>query len=186
MDYYVENYTTPRGGDSEYKVLVVKITAPCQVLQDGEGSIHQCIIDAGLSLSVGLYFYRFKTVDETGFTKIGEVSNWEGIIKRKKRGWLSPESYSDTYKGKVLHEDVESASESNPMYFVFYGFDESKSFPKIDEIRAFHNHKTHFKTTTRNREGANSYVELGSKLVWYPNAFEEVLNLKLPSGRNYP
>lgn len=186
MEYQVETYTTKRGGKTQYKVLVVKITAPSQVLQDGEGSIHQCIIDAGLSSAVGLYFYRFKILDDTGFSKIGEVSRREGLIMRKKRGWLSPESYSDTYKEKVIHQDIENASESNPMYFVFYEFDESKSFPKIDEIRAFHNHKTHFKKRTRNKEGSNSYIELGSELVWYPNAFEEVLNLKLPSGKDYP
>lgn len=186
MEYQVETYTTKPGGKTQYKVLVVKITAPCQVLADGKESIHQCIKDAGLSKSVGLYFYRFKNLDDTGFSKIGEVSRREGVITRKRRGWILAVSNSDTYKKKELRQDVENTSKTNPMYFVFYEFDVTKSFPKIDEILAFYNHKAHFKRTTRNKEGSNSYIELGSKLVWYPKAFDEVLNLKLPSGKGYP
>lgn len=189
-NYHFEEYQTTAGGDSKYKVLVVKINSPDQVLTDTEGSIHQCLRDVGIESSIGLYFYRFKNLKNRCFTKIGEVSNRKGIIERKKRGWLAPTSYSDTYKkgkgkGKMVFEDILAVSSSDPIYFIYYQFDIPKSFPKIDEIRAFHEHNKHFKKGTRNVEPANKFHELGSELVWYPSAFEEVLNLRFPSGTLY-
>lgn len=187
MTYIIEDFKSVDSTGESYRVLVVKLTSPLQILEEVDNSIHQIIEDNHLSNSVGLYFYRYKKLDETGFTKIGEVSNSRGVIHRKRRGWLLAESNGDTYKrGKVIHTDILRVSESNPMYFVFYESAVENSFPKIDENYAFFRHKNQFHRSTRNEERVNSFHDLGSNLRWYPDAFNEVLNLKLPSGRNYP
>jgi hypothetical protein len=179
--YKIENYK------KSSRVLVVKLTSCDQILKDGQDSIHQIIQSEELSKSVGIYFYRFKDITKVrAFSKIGEVSRKEGIIKRKKRGWLQSKSNSDTYKGKNIHTDIHKISSENPMYFTFYEFDIENSFPKIDEIHAFGKHKQHFKCHTTNSERINSFLNLGKNLIWYGNAFDEVLNLKLPSGNLYP
>ncbi|MCF5775524.1 hypothetical protein GIV40_00280 [Pseudomonas poae] len=187
----IENYKTVNA--SQYRVLVVRIVSPSQILESGPGSIHQLLIDEGLDKTVGLYFYRFQNLSyPAAFSKIGEVSREDGVIVRKKRGWLSPDSYGDSYlkrssKGerKIIYDDVNSVRDENPMYFTFYEFDIEASFPKIDEIAAFRKHLEHFGCSTRNREAVNTFSRLGSKLVWYEESFNEVLNLRLPSGISY-
>lgn len=186
--YTIENYK------NNCRVIVVKITSSDQILKAGNDSIHKIIESNNLSNAVGIYFYRFKDISTfKAFSKIGEVSRKEGIIERKYRGWLAPDTYGDSYRKlgkktgrKVIYSDVLSITENNPMYFTFYEFDVDNAFPKIDEILAFKNHKDFFGHKPRNKEQANTFVELGSKLVWYKNAFNEVNTLKLPSGTAYP
>jgi len=189
--HVIETYK--RRSEAEFKVLVARIVSPTQVLQAGTNSIHSALTDEGLGDSVGLYFYRFANLEQWGaFTKIGEVSRAEGIIVRKQRGWLAPDTYGDSYlkastKGeqKQVYSDVMLTTENNPMYFVFYQFDVENSFPKIDEMAAFSKHGQHFGRSTRNREPTNTFSSLGRSLVWHEPAFKEVLELRLPSGRGY-
>jgi hypothetical protein len=189
--HVVETYKQSAG--TAYRVLVARISSPNQVLQAGAGSIHHALESECLGNSVGLYFYRFHTLKAPeAFTKIGEVSRQGGVIVRKKRGWLAPQSYGDSYlKGsttgaqKGVHSDVLGVTDTDPMYFVFYQFDVENSFPKIDEMAAFAKHVQHFGRSTRNREPANTFSSLGRNLIWHPNAFEEVLKMQLPSGRTY-
>ncbi|MBL8424233.1 MAG: hypothetical protein JNK06_12185 [Candidatus Accumulibacter phosphatis] len=176
-----------------FRVLVVKITSPQQVLSGGQGSIHRALESEGLGQSVGIYFYRYAEMPAPhAFTKIGEVSREGGVIVRKQRGWLAPPSYGDSYlkpsstgAQKVIHSDVLRASVTNPMYFTYYEFDVEASFPKIDEIFAFQKHIAHFGRSTRNREAANTFSGLGKKLLWHDGAFNEVLGLRLPGGITY-
>lgn len=187
----VEKYKEING--HSYRVLVVRIDSPTQILSTSKDSIHQALVDENMAKSVGLYFYRFATLeDPKAFTKIGEVSREGGVIVRKHRGWLAPASYDDSYlklsksgDQKALYSDVQAVTKTNPMYFVFYEFDVENSFPKIDEIAAFSKHVSHFGRTTRNNEHANTFDKIGSNLVWYAGAFNEVLEMKLPSGRKY-
>ena len=190
--HIVEKYKEQ--SDRAYRVLVVRIISPAQVLSDGKGSIHKALIDEKMRNSVGLYFYRFAKLEEPkAFSKIGEVSRNGGVIVRKNRGWLAPSSYGDSYKGlskgsnahKVVYSDVLSVTDVNPMYFVFYEFDVENSFPKIDEIAAFAKHVSHFGRSTRNKERAHTFVRLGCNLIWHDDAFFEVLEMKLPSGIRY-
>jgi hypothetical protein len=179
--------------DRVFHVLVVKITSPQQVLSEGPDSIYWALESEGLAQSVGIYFYRYaKMPAPHAFTKIGEVSREDGVIVRKQRGWLAPPSYGDSYLKpsstgvqKVIHSDILRASVTNPMYFTYYEFDVEASFPKIDEIVAFQKHVAHFGRSTRNREAANTFSRLGRKLVWHEGAFNEVLELRLPSGITY-
>ena len=178
---------------NKYRVLVVRIVSPSQVLESGPGSIHQALKDEGLDKSVGLYYYRFQNLTSlAAFSKIGEVSREGGVILRKKRGWLSRPTYSDSYlkpssngNRKIIYDDVSAASLENPMYFIYYEFDAESAFPKIDEIAAFGKHLEHFGCSTRNREPVNTFSRLGRKLVWYENSFSEVLNLHFPSTMSY-
>jgi len=50
----VETYTIKDG--IEYRVLVVRITSPSQILDCGQESIHEALHKEGLGKSVGLYF----------------------------------------------------------------------------------------------------------------------------------
>lgn len=176
-----------------YRVLVAKIQSPDQVLKAGEASIHAALLEEGLAGAIGLYFYRFRDLREPqAFSKIGEVSRREGVIVRKQRGWLATNKYGDSYLKpstngvqKVIYSDVQAVTTANPMYFTFYEFDVANSFPKIDEIAAFAKHHQHFGRTTRNKEQANTFDELGRNLVWYDAAFDEVLALRMPSGALY-
>jgi len=187
MIYRIEAFKKNRTTGEDFRVLVVKITSPNQVLTEiGENTIYRIIREHGFSSSIGTYFYRFEKIDHTGFTKIGEVSNSQGLILRKRRGWVLADSNRDTYKGKIIHQDLLDVSITNPMYFVFYESEIANSFPKIDEIHAFACHKNEFSVSTRNSERNNTFHELGRNLRWYPNAFSEVLNLKFPSGVDYP
>ncbi|SDZ71403.1 hypothetical protein SAMN05518854_117134 [Variovorax sp. YR266] len=189
--HVVEPYKS--GERTQCKVLVSKISSPAQVLAGGDGSIHAALTVEGLGGSVGLYFYRFANLEKRkAFSKIGEVSRADGIIVRKHRGWLSPKTYGDSYlrEGKAgalkgIHSDVLDATESDPMFFVFYEFDPSNSFPKLDELQAFSRHRCHFGRSTRNQEATNRFESLGRNLVWHPRAFDEVLAMKLPSGKSY-
>ncbi len=174
-------------------MLVAKIVSQAQVLTSNSTSIHEALTTEGLAGSIGLYFYRFaKLKDPQAFTKIGEVSREGGVIVRKQRGWLAPNTYGDSYLkpgrngiSKIIHSDLLSVTAEDPMYFVFYEFDVENSFPKIDEIAAFSKHVTHFGRTTRNREQANTFANLGRNLVWHDAAFEQVLQMKLPSGKSF-
>jgi hypothetical protein len=176
-----------------YKVLVVKVTSPGQILESSQGSIHASLTEEALSNSIGIYFYRFKDLPRPeAFTKIGEVSRREGVIVRKQRGWLATPKYGDSYlkpntsgELKAIYSDVKLVSASNPMYFVFYELDVVRAFPKIDEIAAFAKHRIHFGRGTRNKEQPNTFDLLGSGLVWHSSAFDEVLAMKLPSGLPY-
>lgn len=189
--HVVETYKI--SNDIEYRVLVTRITCPSQILSCGPRSIHHALTTEGLAASVGIYFYRFQNLPTPpAFSKIGEVSREGGVIIRKHRGWLAPDTYGDSYlkpskKGvkKAIHSDVLNVHEKNPMYFIFYEFDVEASFPKIDEISAFKKHVNYFGRSTRNKEAVNTFARLGRKLAWYEKAFDEVLNMSLPSGLSY-
>lgn len=178
-----------------YRVVVVRMTSPEQVLASGEHSIHDVLEKTGLDSSIGLYFYRFEQLDKEwpAFSKIGVTSRLEGIGMRKKRGWIYKTSCSDSYRrpntagvDKGVYADVQKISVTRPMYFVYYELDVEGAFPLLEEMVAFRKHEEHFQRSTRNSERVNTHPRLGRKIVWYENAFNEVLDLKLPSGEYYP
>ena len=189
--HVIQTYKTV--GNRLYRVLVVRITSSQQLLKNGPDSIHKAIENEGLGASIGLYFYRFAELPAPqAFSKIGEVSREDGVIVRKRRGWLTPATYGDSYLKpsstgvrKAIYTDALATTPENPMYFTYYEFDVEASFPKIDEIAAFQMHIGHFGRSTRNREAANTFARLGRKLVWYEPAFNEVLELRFPSGESY-
>lgn len=177
------------------RVLVVQMTSPEQVLTSGENSIHGALEKTQLDRSIGLYFYRFKQLDEKSpaFSKMGVTSRLEGIGTRKKRGWIYKTGCSDSYRrpntagaAKGIYADVQEISIERPMYFVYYELDVEGAFPLLEEMVAFRKHEDHFKRSTRNSERVNTHPHLGRKIVWYENAFNEVLDMKLPSGKYYP
>lgn len=171
----------------KHKVLVYLITNPQEILKRDNNCILNVLDNNNLGSSVGLYFYRFKHLkNDCGFSKIGEVSSENGIENRFKRGWHGTSLYGDTYLNKELHNDISQISFENPMYFIFYEYDLLDSFPKIDELHAFSEHKKIFGRLTNNRERINSNFKIGSNLVWHKQIFDEVLNLKLPDGKPYP
>lgn len=191
-NYVVETYKEFEG--RPYRVLVQRITSPDQVLTSGEGSLHVALHASGLSATVGIYFYRFAQLDDAApaFTKIGAASRSEGVGMRKTRGWLYATSASDSYRRKNsagvekgIYADVQMVSHQRPMYFVYYEFDEEAAFPEIDEIEAFRKHYDYFGWSTNNQERVNTHPRLGRKIVWHSGAFEDVLALKLPSGKPY-
>lgn len=176
------------------KVLAVRLEASAQVMARGAGSIHDILQDEGLSAAVGLYFYRFEDLGEPrAFTKIGEVSRREGVSLRKGRGWLQSPTCADSYRPrsetglvKEIYRDIQSISAQRPMYFVFYQLPVRQAFPKIDEIRAFAEHRRVFGVSTRNQERTNTFDDLGANLVWHPTAFDEVNRMIFPDGSAYP
>lgn len=169
------------------KVLVYLITDPQEILEKDNNRILNALCKHNLGSSVGLYFYRFKYLkDNCGFSKIGEVSGVLGIENRFKRGWHGTHTYGDTYLNKELHKDVIQVSPTNPMYFIFYEYDLLNSFPKIDELHAFSEHKKKFSLSTSTKERINLNFKLGLNLVWHKQTFHEVLNLKFPNGKHYP
>ncbi|WP_393964648.1 hypothetical protein [Exiguobacterium sp. S22-S28] len=173
--------------EKEYKVFVYLITDPNEILERDENPITKALKEHKLNRSIGIYFYRFKDLEDgCGFSKIGEVSSKSGVVNRFTRGWHGTHKYGDTYLNKELFKDVQRISPENPMYFIFYEFDLLNSFPKIDEICAFYEHRKKLKCSTTNKERINSNHKLGSNLVWYKKAFHEVFDLKFPNGKPYP
>ncbi|MYM92669.1 hypothetical protein [Duganella vulcania] len=178
-----------------YRVLVLRMTSPDQVLASGQGSLHQVLADTGLDSTVGLYFYRFERLDDAApaFTKIGVTSRVDGIGMRKKRGWIYAPSAADSYRkpttagaDKGVYVDVQKVSAQQPMYFVYYELSVEGAFPQLEEMVAFYKHDQHFGRSTNNVERVNTHPTLGRKIVWYDPAFEDVLRLVLPSGQPYP
>lgn len=173
--------------EKDYKVFVYLITDPNEVLGKDENSIIGALGNHKLKHSIGVYFYRFKNLEDgCGFSKIGEVSGVSGIVNRFERGWHGTDKYGDSYLKKKLYEDVCQISPDNPMYFIFYEFDLLNSFPKIDETYAFYEHRKKLKCSTTNKERINSNYQLGLNLIWHKKAFHEVLDLKFPDGKHYP
>jgi hypothetical protein len=182
--YIIEKYKEKEG--HIFRVLVIQIQSPDQVLTDGEGSIHQALIAENLAQSTGLYFYRFAILENPqAFSKIGEVSKGDTISMRQKRGWLSPAHDFDSYLNKGVHADILATTEANPMYFVFYEFDVLKSFPKIDMMATFEKHHKRFGRSTKTSEQNTAFNKLGLSMIWYDLAFNEVLEMKFPSGKCY-
>lgn len=154
----------------------------------------RCLDEAGVSGSVGLYFYRFSD-SQLPFIKIGECSRSEGVALRFKRGWHYSTTCADTYRrprnddgresSSRFLEAVEAISEDTPAYFVFYEMRATHSFPKIDEMHAYRNHIRHFGRGTTNDERINAHERLGIELIFHKNAFSEVLEKTLPSGLAY-
>ena len=181
MDYIVKEYVpSSKIFNGTKKVFIASITSPEIILCKNNNALISSLIDAGLGNAIGLYFYRFKFIDNyNSFSKIGEVTSMNGISNRLKRGWHGTVAYSDTYLNRKLHDDVLEITPSNPMFFVFYEFDLFTSFPKIDEIYAFKKHDNHFKCCTRNAERINANYQLGKDLIFHEPAFNEVLTLDI-------
>ncbi|MFY0574181.1 hypothetical protein ACN28S_07335 [Cystobacter fuscus] len=150
---------------------------------------------AGVSSSIGLYFYRFAN-QPNPFIKIGECTRQEGIAVRFQRGWHGTEKYGDTYLKKKTKAGpyvdskfalcIRRISKSNPAYFVFYEHATLQSHPKIDEIFAYRMHKRLFKRDTASPERMNGNPLLARRLVWHESAFAEVVRCKFPDGVPYP
>ena len=180
-------------GTGEEKVVCILLTSPDDVLVAKDNLILKCLNEAGVSSSLGIYFYRFKNTAKP-FIKIGECTRKDGISVRFKRGWHGTETYSDTYlkkkkngkyeKSEFLLE-IEKISSDNPAYFVFYEQSTIGSYPKIDEVFAYRMHKRLFKCGTKSPERMNSNPLLARRLVWHKHAFPEVVRCVFPDGSKY-
>jgi len=180
-------------GTGEEIVVCVSLTSPNDVLEAKDNHVLRCLNEAGVSSSLGIYFYRFKNTANP-FIKIGECTRKDGISVRFKRGWHGTETYSDTYlkkkkngkyeKSEFLLE-IEKISEENPAYFVFYEQSTIGSHPKIDEVFAYRMHKRLFKCGTKSPERMNSNPLLARRLVWHKPAFSEVVRGVFPDGTKY-
>ena len=185
--------TSGRGLESE-KVVVVRLVQPTDLLCDDANPVLTALQQAGVSNSVGLYFYRFAN-SQHPFMKIGECSRSEGVELRFKRGWHYSTTCADTYRGKRQAGGLETPSEflnavrtistKNPAYFVFYEMRATHAFPKIDEMHAHRFHMEHFGCGTINCERMNTHQTLGTELIFHKRAFSEVLKKQLPSGVAY-
>jgi hypothetical protein len=180
-------------GSGEEKVVCILLTTPDDILKKDNNLIIQCVKSAGVSSSIGLYFYRFKN-SANPFIKIGECTGQGGISKRFKRGWHGTPKYADTYLKKTVNkQDVDSEffieimkiSKENPAYFVFYEHDTLNSHPKIDEIFAYRKHKRLFKCGTTSPERINGNPLLARRLVWHKKSFSEVVRATFPDGTPY-
>ena len=181
-------------GTGEEKVVCILLTTPDDILKKDNNLILQCLESAGVSSSIGLYFYRFKNSAKP-FIKIGECTRKEGISVRFKRGWHDPHKGGDTYlKKKDKNEqyidskffvEIMKISKENPAYFVFYEHDTLNSHPKIDEIFAYRIHKRLFKCGTSSPERMNGNPLLARRLVWHKKSFSEVVRATFPDGTPY-
>jgi len=184
--YEVKTYHPSSHQTFVCRVFVASISHWDHVSKNGESSLHAALAATDLDPAIGLYFYRYKDLSiASAFTKIGEVSGEGGIAQRKKRGWLGTTTYSDTYLDKILESDVRAVTPANPMYFIFYEYSVEDSFPKIDELHAFEQHRAHFGCLPRNKEAPNRMPLLGRTLVFHSSAFDEVNNLRYPTGELY-
>ncbi len=180
-------------GTGEEKIVCVLLTSPDDVLREKDNIVLKCLANAGVSSSLGIYFYRFKNTAKP-FIKIGECTRKDGISVRFKRGWHGTETYSDTYlkkkkKGKYEKSEflleIEKISSENPAYFVFYEQSTIGSHPKIDEVFAYRMHKRLFKCGTKSPERMNGNPLLARHLVWHKRAFSEVVRCVFPDGTKY-
>lgn len=182
------------GCNRRAKVICVRLEQPNDLLDSTNNAVLAELDKAGLSSSIGLYFYRFRSAGP--FIKIGECTSRSGISQRFTRGWHGTPKYSDSYLGKKVSSNavqsdflkqIKTISVSNPAYFVFYEHLAQYSHPKIDEMYAYVMHKKYFQGCgTLSPERMNVNTLLGRKLVWYRRAFREVVSMQLPSGRRYP
>ena len=180
-------------GTGKEQIVCVLLTSPDDVLQVKDNLVLKYLNKAGVSASLGIYFYRFKN-NAKPFIKIGECTRKDGIAVRFKRGWHGAETYSDTYlkkknNGKYVKSqfllEIEKISSENPAYFVFYEQSTIDSHPKIDEIFAYRMHKRLFKCGTKSPERMNSNPLLARRLVWHKRAFSEVVRCEFPDGTKY-
>jgi len=190
-----EIYTADSGrGQGTEKVVVILLSRPEDLLATQKNLVLRGLDEAGVSNSVGLYFYRFAD-SQLPFMKIGECGRSEGVALRFKRGWHYSTTCADTYRGARKKDGAENPSqflttvktisEETPAYFVFYEMRATHSFPKIDEMHAYRNHINHFGRGTTNVERINTHETLGVELIFHKRAFSEVLEKKLPSGLAY-
>ncbi|MCR3952675.1 hypothetical protein [Aeromonas hydrophila] len=182
-------------GSSNEKVVRILLTSPEDVLRKEKNLVLECLQNAGVASSLGLYFYRFKN-QANPLIKIGECTRKDGIAVRFERGWHGTEKYSDTYLKKKTNNgteyvdselfiEINKISEANPAYFVFYEHCTLNSHPKIDEIFAYRMHKRLFKKGTASPERMNSNPLLARRLVWHKKAFSEVVRAVFPDGTPY-
>ena len=194
MSYLAKTYNASSGrGSGSEKVLCVTLTSHEDVLQKDNNPVLAAIKDSGLNKSIGLYFYRFKS-PHSSFIKIGESTRKDGIEMRFKRGWHYSHTCNDTYLKKKrdgryesseFYDEIMKIRIDNPAYFVFYEYAILNSFPKIDELYAYHCHKRLFKTDTLSPERMNGNSMLGRKLIWHKKAFSEVARCRFPCGQQY-
>lgn len=191
-----ETYQADSGrGTGLEQVFCIRLRAPSDLLTPAPSSrVLNELRRARLDGALGVYFYRFSSEGKP-FLKIGECSRNEGIGMRIMRGWHYSTTCSDTYRGSrrkdapergsAFLSAVETISEENPAYFVFYQLRPTHSFPKVDEIHAHKLHLRYFKQGTVNPDRINTHRTLGSQLVFHRRAFREVLRKELPSGTAY-
>ncbi|WP_374580330.1 hypothetical protein [Pseudoduganella sp.] len=192
----VRHYQAASGrGTGAERVVCVLLTSPDDILAARNNHVLNCLQAAGVSRSVGVYFYRFK--NSTGpFIKIGECTRQEGISVRFQRGWHGTPRYSDSYLGKYTKDgsqvdseflrEIQRISAGNPAYFVFYEHATLHSHPKIDEVFSYRFHKRFFKRGTLSPERMNGNPLLARRLVWHKTAFSEVARGRFPDGSAYP
>lgn len=190
-----QKYVADSGrGTGREKVVCILLTTPEDVLSKDSNFVLSQLKAAGVSNSIGLYFYRFKNTADP-FIKIGECTRREGIEVRFKRGWHGTEAYSDTYLRKKTGDgyldselllEIRKISPANPAYFVFYEHQTVNSHPKIDEVYAYRMHKRLFQKGTASPERMNSNPLLARYLVWHKSAFSEVVRGQMPDGTAYP
>jgi hypothetical protein len=193
-DFQTYRADSGRGTGAE-RVVVVLLTSPQDILAKANNKVLTALERAGVSSSIGLYFYRFKNTPKP-FIKIGECTRQEGISVRFQRGWHGTEKYSDTYLKKKnksggyvdseLAAQIKKISQHNPAYFVFYEHATLQSHPKIDEVFAYRMHKRLFKCGTASPERMNGNPLLARRLVWHKRAFSEVARANFPDGTAYP
>lgn len=191
-----ETYEADSGrGTGLERVFCICLRSPSDLLTAAPSNrVLTELSQAGVDQALGVYFYRF-SAQCTQFMKIGECSRNEGINMRIARGWHYSTTCSDTYRGSrkkdapergsAFLSAVETISQENPAYFVFYQLRATHSFPKVDEMHAFKLHQRYFKRGTVNPDRMNTHRTLGSQLVFHRQAFREVLLKKLPSGIDY-
>jgi hypothetical protein len=129
--YIAKTYSADSGrGSGNEKVVCILLTSPEDVLKKENNFVLDCLQNAGVASSLGLYFYRFKN-QANPFIKIGECTRQDGITVRFQRGWHGTEKYSDTYLKKKANKgttyvdsklfiEINKVSKANPAYFVFY------------------------------------------------------------------
>ena len=107
----VRHYQAASGrGTGAERVVCVLLTSPDDILAARNNHVLNCLQAAGVSRSIGVYFYRFK--NSTGpFIKIGECTRQEGISVRFQRGWHGTPRYSDSYLGKYTKDGSQVDSE---------------------------------------------------------------------------
>lgn len=191
-----ETYEADSGrGTGLERVFCICLRSPSDLLTPAPSNrVLAALRQARLDRALGVYFYRFSAKD-TPFLKIGECSRNEGIGTRIARGWHYSTTCSDTYRGSrrkdapergsAFLSAVETISQENPAYFVFYQLRPTYSFPKVDEMHAYKLHQRYFKRGTVNPDRINTHRTLGSQLVFHRRAFREVLLKELPSGNSY-
>lgn len=182
-------------GGVTYHVFCYLLTDPDELscAKEAKGDeVRNALAAEKLGSAGGVYFYRFAN-DNKRFLKIGSTQRKGGIDNRFQRGWSESESNTDSYvwsvegEGKVKSEfwkHAQSISIDNPAYFVFYALPKDWSIPASDEFLAMSKHRDKYGESPVNVEPEKEVW--GSRIVFCPNAFQEVFDKCFPKNHPYP